>query len=634
MSPLTRALLASVALASASACGGGVPATGPPDGLVVLSPERLTQLKAEATPAPPSTSAEDAGGTGALTPPEPPDDPKAFVSEALADHFLAECRARPAAPPLKADAGASSGVDGLIYRGTIAPKDLPPMPADNMFRCAQNNPEFLDPNKVAETAGSFFVTQLFETLLVPAPGNTPVRPGQAERWDVSADGLTYTFHLRPGLVWSDGTPITSRTFRDSWLRGLDPKTASRNAEQLWYIQGAKAFNTGSETNPGTVGVHAVDDLTLEVVLTSPAAFFPELVTYTAYAPVPLHVIEAHGTHWTRPENIVVNGPFTLTEFAPRDRATLRKNPRYWDAAHVDLDGVIVFSSDSESRNELLYSTGQIHWASPLGPDRVAAWLKDGRSDLYVVDNLCTYYYVMNTKRPPFDDKRVRHAFNQAIDKRRLASTVLSSFQQPATNLLADSYRGRIGYVPVPGDPFDAAAARRELADAGYPRGAGFPKVELLFNTFELHRQIANFFARNVAENLGVDLTSSNMEWKSLLKLVQSGDYAIARTSWCADYTDPYTFLGVFASESKNNYSRYDNAVYDGLLDQIRHETDNDERNALICAAEKVLNRDLPIIPLYFYTRAYLLRPEVSGFLPQNTDDHYLKWVSLRGRGGE
>ncbi|MCB9734384.1 MAG: peptide ABC transporter substrate-binding protein [Deltaproteobacteria bacterium] len=508
------------------------------------------------------------------------------------------------------------------------------MPADNMFRCAQNNPEFLDPNKVAETAGSFFVGQMFETLLVPAPGNTPVRPGQAERWEVSADGLTYTFHLRPGLVWSDGVPITARTFRDSWLRGLDPKTASRNAEQLWYIKGAKAFNTGTETNPGTVAIRAVDDLTLEVELTSPAAFFPELATYTAYAPVPLHVIEAHGAHWTRPENIVVNGPFILTEFAPRDRATMKKNPRYWDAANVDLDGVIIFSSDSESRNELLYETGQIHWAYPLGPDHVATWLKSGRSDLHVVDNLCTYYYVMNTTRPPFDDKRVRHAFNQAIDKRRLTTSVLSSFQQPAPNLLADSYRGRIGYVPVAGDDFDAVAARAALADAGYPRGAGFPKVELLFNTFELHRQIADFATRSIAENLGVELTSSNMEWKSLLKLVQSGDFSIARTSWCGDYTDPYTFLGVFAAQSKNNYPRYANPVYDGLLDRIRKETDNAERNALICAAEKVLNRDLPIIPLYFYTRAYLLRPEVSGFLPQILDDHYLKWVSLRGRGGE
>ncbi|TNF38190.1 MAG: peptide ABC transporter substrate-binding protein [Deltaproteobacteria bacterium] len=622
-------------LAAGSGCSRGP--EGAPPRFVRLSAERAGELAAAvADPADATASGDAAAGAGRL--PTTEIGPEAFANAAMVDGFVATCRAEQAAakdvdPAPAEDGDALLAGYGSIYRGT-RPKALAEMPADNVFRWVEGNPEYLDPNKISEASGTAIASQMFETLLALAPGNTPPRPGQAERFDVSPDGLTYTFHLRPGLVWSDGTPITAETFRRSWLRGLDPATASTNAVQLWYIAGAEAYNTGASTDPAAVGVRALDDLTLEVRLTAPTPFFPDLVTYIAYAPVPLHVVEAHGVRWTRVEHIVTNGPFTMTEWSPRSRVVLKKNPRYWDAANVALDGSVIHISDSESRNVLLYDTGQAHYINPIPLTLIRDGISDGRDDLHVDQQMCTYYYVFNMRRAPFDDRRVRLAFDAGVDKLGLTRDVLSAFQPPATSLLPDMYRSTLGYTSVPGPLHDLELARDELAAAGYPGGRGLPMVGLVYNTFEGHKLIAEFIERDLRAGLGVELDVRNMEWKSLLKQVLAGDFQLARTSWCADYPDPLTFLSVFIGDSPNNYSGYVNPAYDGLIERIRRETDRTERNALLCAAEKALNRDLPMLPLYFYTRAYLLRPEVRGFLPQYANRHYLKWVSLAGEGQE
>ena len=242
--------------------------------------------------------------------------------------------------------------------------------------------------------------------------------------------------------------------------------------------------------------------------------------------------------------------------------------------------------------------------------------------------MCTYYYVFNTRKPPFDDIRVRRAFNMAIDKERMSKHVLASFQPPATGLVPDMFEGIMSYVAPKGDSFDPGMARDLLAAAGFPGGAGLPPIEIVYNTYETHRQIAEYVQRNLQENLGVKVTVNNMEWKSLLKEVRQGNFQIARTSWCKDYPDPMTFLTVYHSQAENNYARYDNPAYDGLLDQILSEIDTRKRNVMMCVAEKVLQRDLPLSPFYFYTRAYLLSPFVKGFEPQYGDDHFIKYVRL------
>lgn len=561
-----------------------------------------------------------------------PRDPYAFVSEAMIAGYISDCQVEQTGTPLQkkeVEAKGSPEDLGLRWRGGGAPLELSEAPSTTEFNWIEGDSEFLDPNRISESAGNALASQMFEPLLAYAAGNTPPVPGMAKSYDVSADGRTYTFHLREGLVWSDGTPLTAEDFRFSWLRGISPELGSRNAQQIWsVVKGAKAYNLGRTTDPNDVAIRVPDPLTLEVELNEPTSYFPYLVAYIAYAPVPRHTIEAHGDRWTRPENIVVNGPYKVVEHKPRSKMVFEANDRYWDTAHVQIKRHTAYLSDSEQANATYYLNGQVHTAQPLPQAMVKEWMKRGVADLHVAEQMAVYYYVYRVDKPPFNNRLVRRAFNMALDKERLTSHILSGQKTPARGLLPDMFRDSMGYLPTAGDAFDRVGARTLLAQAGYPGGAGLD-VELIYNTYEAHRVIAEFYQQSIRANLGVTTSVSNMEWKSLLKKCQSGDFEVARTSWIADYPDPMTFLGVWHSESENNYAGYKNPAYDTLLQRIRRTTERATRNDLICAAEKVLNEDLPISPFYFYTRPYVIHPSVQGFLPQHQDHHLIKYISFR-----
>ena len=614
--PLSR-FLPCLALAAA-ACGADAPAKQPPR-LVEPTPERLAAL---------------AGADVADALPEAPAVRQALTSAAEMEAFVAACDAeqppltvKGSAPPPPRDPAAPDSAPGLVYRGH-KPVALPPIVKDRVFRFTEINPEFIDPNKIAESAGTSIVSNLFEPLLVKAAGNSPAVPAAARRYDVSADGTVYTFHLREGLVWSDGRKTTAHDYVYGLRRGLDPATGSRSAQQLWIIAGAKDFNEGKAKDPETVAARAIDDLTLEVRLVAPAPYFPDLVTYVAYSPVPRWAVEAHGDQWTRPEHIVTNGPFRLARWLERDRVELTKDPTFWDAANIRLDGAIVYITDSEAQVRTLYETGQTHVARPLSPDGLQRALAEGRSDLRIDSNACVYYYDIRMDRPPFDDSRVRQALNLAVDKGALVQHVLGAFQAPATSYVPPMLEAFMGYRPPAGLEHDPLRAARLLAAAGFPRGQGFPKHDLLYNTSEGHKRIAEFVSRNWQETLGIDLGATNMEWKSLLKQVKTGDFSLARSAWCADYPDPLSFLENFYSSSENNISAYRNPAYDQVIDRARNEPDRARRRSLLCAAEKALQRDLPFVPMYQYTRSFLIRPEVKGHLPQYQDHHLLRWIWL------
>jgi len=546
----------------------------------------------------------------------------ALSSEEDFARFETACEALQPAQPTKGE------IAGAIWRGDVVPPNTPPPPDDGVFRWIEGNPEFLDPNLISESSGTTIASQMFEGLLTVAVGNTPPEPACARSYEVSDDGRVYTFHLREGMVWSDGKPLNAHDFYYAWMRALTPKIGSKNAQQLWYIKGAQSFHTGKTTDANSVGVRVIDDLTLEVELKNPASFFPDLLTYTAYAPVPRHAIEAHGKQWVRPENIVVNGPYIMTEWKPRDRIALQKNPRYWGAADVAIERSLILMSDDEAKNLRYYDTGMAHYIQPIGTEQVRVGKRLSHADLRIDAQMCTYYYVFQMDTPPFDDPRVRRAINMAIDKERLTTHILASEQRPASNLVFDMFEATLGYKPPEGDGFDPEGARRLLAEAGYLGGVGLPSVELIYNTFEVHRLIAEFFQRNLKENLGIEVTVHNMEWKSLLKQVKAGKFQISRTSWCADFPHPLTFLTIFHSKGENNYSGYHNPAYDALLDRIAAASDPRDQNVLMCAAEIALNRDLPIIPFYFYTRSYMIRPWIKGIEPRWNDLHLLKYMRL------
>ncbi len=549
-----------------------------------------------------------------------------YASQAQVDGFLKECRATQTGTPAGADR--VSGY-GAVHRGNVPPAGRKVPPSDS-FRWTQRPPEYLDPNLMSGAPAHSIGINLFEGLLAHAAGNGPPVPGAATRYEVSEDGRTYTFHLRKGNRWSDGKPLTANDFAYSWMRALDPKTGSKNAQQIWlYVVGAEDFNKGVSKDPGSVGIKVIDDLTIAVTLKSPTPYFPELITYIAWGPVPRHAVEKHGKQWTRPGNIVVNGAYTLEKFEPRSRIVLVKNEAYWDAANVAIPRSDVFMTDNEDTIVNYYVTGQVHLAQPLPPDKVRTWISQSRDDLQIDQHMCTYYLALRNGQPPFDDPLVRRALALAIDREKLAKFVLGRMERPATHFVPEMFEKTLGYSAVRGEGLDGDEAKRLLSEAGYPNGSGFPKVELRYNTLEVNRQVAEFVQRSLQENLGIKVALNNMEWKSMLKVLRTGEFQLARAAWCADYADPMTFLEVLRSTATVNYSRYNNPRYDALLDRITMTVDHTERNILMCAAEKTLNHDRPILPLFFYTHAYLLHPSVKGWEPQYQNMHMLKYLKLR-----
>lgn len=502
------------------------------------------------------------------------------------------------------------------------------VPTERHLTFASGGMEFLDPAKIAETAGHHLMMNVFEGLYVYNRGNGPPVPSMANGHDVSADGTVWTVHLRPGIVWSDGQPITAHDFVWSWRRVLDPKTASRSAQLLWFIKGAQAFNEGAAKDPDSVGVRALDDRTLRIELKNPTPFFLDLLCEMPYVPTPRHVVEKWGDAWSRPEHLVSNGPFRLVKHEDRVVSELGRSETYWDRANVWLERVTVLHTESDQTAYDWYEVGKTQWQgdTSLPVDRVPGLRASGRPDFRSDAKMCSYYFSVRVDRPPLDDPRVRQAVNLAIDKERLALHVLRGGQPVATGAVPDLFRVSHGYAPFDGPGFDPFRARALLAEAGHPQGLGLAPITLYFNTGEGHRLIAEFVQRNLQENLGVQVVLANMEWGTLLKTLLAGDFAIGRSSWCADYPDPLTFLDVFHSQSLANYSGYKSVEYDSMLAAIQAEPAMIKRNSLIAQAESVLNRDMPLIPLYHYTWSYLIRPWVLGYERHAQDMHPLKYI--------
>jgi len=415
-------------------------------------------------------------------------------------------------------------------------------------------------------------------------------------------------------MWSDGTPITSFDFTWSWERTLNPKTASQSAYKLLILKGARDYNTGKTKDFSSVGVKARGKFILDIQLEHAAPYFPALLSEPTFSPVPRHVVVKHGDRWTRPGNIISNGAYVLSFYRERDRMVLTKNKRYWDASSVRLNKVIMYQTEEETAVLEWYKAGKIHVANPIPSDQIPGLLKSGRSDLKIDPLLCTYYFTLNTRKPPFNDRRVRQAFNLAIDKERLVAHLLGAGRIPATHLVHEGFADE-GYPLVPGHEFNPAKARALLKKAGYGPDNPFPKTTLLYNTLEAHRAIAQFVQRNLKETLGIEIVPQNLEWKSLLARTHKQEFSIARTSWCVDYPDPLAFLEVFLPQADGNYGKYESAEFSQLVEAIRFETDPARRNQLLRKAEELFNLDIPVIPMYFYTKVYLLHPQVRGYEP-------------------
>jgi oligopeptide transport system substrate-binding protein len=468
-------------------------------------------------------------------------------------------------------------------------------PADFVFDL-MSEPETLDTALLSDQPGGRVANALFEGLLTRNPRTLAPEPGVAYRWEISPDGTRLAFHLRP-CQWSNGDPVRAGDFVYQWRRILSPGSGARYVDLFFFIAGAEAFHRGESADFGTVGIQAPDDSTLHVRLKHPTPFFLDLCAFYPYFPANPRVVEAHGEDWVLPEHMVSNGPFLLAEWQLRRRIRLRKNLRYWDAAHVDLELVDAIFSEHASTAFNLYATGETDWIDSTGipPSIRDAVLK--RPDLHTGPYFNTYFYRINVTRPPFGDKRVRQALNLAIDKRAIVEHITRSGQIPALHLVPP---GVPGYTSPAGPDYDPERARALLAEAGFPGGRGIPSFEIFFNTSEEHRPIAEVIQQQWKEELGIQCQLVNQEWKVFLNSTRALEYDVSRGSWIGDYLDPSTFLDLWVPDNPNNRTGWSHPEYTRLVRAAGAETDPERRLAILAQAEAFLLDEAPILPIYFY----------------------------------
>lgn len=494
--------------------------------------------------------------------------------------------------------------------------------SDRVFRVAMWEPETLDPSLAADESSTTIARSLFEGLLRPPVGEGTPRPGVAREHEVSPDGLTWMFRLRPEARWSDGRPVTAEDFVYAWRRVLDPESGSRAAPLLDVIQGAEAFRRG-RARPEDLGVRALDPATLEVRLAVSTPTFPSLLTYPAFAPVRRDVVEARGRQWTRPGQMVGNGAFRLVENDPKVRVVVERNPRYWNATEVALDRVeFVFLEDERTAWDW-FRAGRVDWLKGTLTRDLIPEARRLANAFHADPVLCTYYTVLRVDRSPLEDARVRRALDLAVDKERLVQEVLLGGQAPAGSLVPPVIRGATGYDPPRGEAFDPSQARALLSEVEAERGP-LPPLTWLYNQGEVHRLVGEFLQAQWRQHLGLEVRLQALEWKMLLDRVQRGDFEMARASWCADVVDPGNFLEVFQSRGPSNYPGFSDAEYDRLVASAREEPHGEARRALLREAETRLLVARPILPLYHYTRLYLLNPRIRGFEPNLLDVHPLE----------
>ena len=629
-------------------------------------------------------------------------------------------------------------------------------PADFTFSNG-TEPQSVDPAQAKGAPEGRIINAIFEGLYrsMPDPEDptqmVPV-PALAASHDISDDLRTYTFHIRPGVKWTNGEPVTSHDWIFSWQRFLHPETAATYSYQLWYIENAARYTSSQvregdrieveltdrprrgqlfprgtivsgkltkietytaagklieplsdveeesghgeegeasptyrlffvDTVPETdgtvqwdasptprvfyaqgtptnivakhkgaeaalhvllhfseVGIRAPDPQTLEIELEHPTPYFLELAAFYPMYPVNRTCIETHGfPEWTKPENIVTCGPYEIDLWRIRDRIRLVKSPTYWDIRNVKLNVIDALAVQADTTQLNMYMSGQMQWATVV-PTSVIPELQERdrqkkkqpgreneRNDLLIAPMATTYFYRVNTTRPPLDNPKVRQALNLVINKQVIVDYVTRAGQIPATGLVPP---GIPDYERAESPGYNPERARELLAEAGFPDGRGMRPIQILYNTSEGHKAIAEVIQQQWKKNLQINVELRNVEWGVYLTTVRDMDYDIARAGWIADYPDPNTFLDMFVTNGENNETGWSHAHYDQLLLDARSESDPQRRMEILHAAEEIFVTEMPVLPIYFYVSSNMVRPYVKNFYPNLQDEHPLHILEI------
>ncbi len=520
--------------------------------------------------------------------------------------------------------GADATLQGDIFRASLG-----------------SDPETFDPAVMTGSIEGKVAYQIYEGLISPPAGDGDPVPGVAERWETSEDGLTWTFHLRSNARWSNGDPVVAEDFRQAWLRIARGDVAADYISFIRYIKHAHGYEIAGRAlrrHPwlapvvgvleAGVGVRAPDPRTLIVDLQSPTPFFADIAMFYTLFPVHRGTIAEFGQNDAfRAENIVTNGPFQMHQYLRRNRIELKANPNYWDAANVHLDGVVMPIIEDASARITAFNDGRVHWADDPPNDQLA--ILSASPAFRSAEQLGTYYYRFNVTDPTLSDVRVRRALSFALNRAELCRCTLDSLYTPPTGFVAPLPN----YPGVDGIGYDPGLARELLAEAGYPNGEGFPELEILYNTSENHRTIAQFVQDQWQTELGINVVLINQEWKVYLDTMEALDYQVARSGWIGDYVDPNTFLELWRTGDGNNRTGFANAEFDDLVSRSLRETDPARRVALQVQAEQLLVDEMPMTPVYYYSQFHMVEPMVQGWEMNVRNVHLTRWISL-GEGAE
>ena len=513
-----------------------------------------------------------------------------------------------------------------------------------------SNPETLDPALNSAIDGANTIITIFEPLLL-INENNEVIGGQAESWEASEDGLTWTFTMRDGLKWSDGTDLNAKDFEYSFKRMVDPNTAAPYAETcLGMIDGfeeAAGFpdadgNPTVDPNPEALNVKASEDgKTLTIVLSYPCSYFDKMAAFATMSPVQQATVEANGDSWcTSADTFVSNGPYMITDWTPSERIVLTKNPNYvggWDSSKIVSDTITLLLLEDSSASFAAYNSGEAQLIKDVPTDEIPSLTKaeDG-GDFYVDTILGTYYVSLNLQRDAFKDAKVRKALSLAIDRDYVANTIMQGTYSAADSIVGPGIVDESGYfhdngnAPYISADYEAnlAEAKKLLEEAGYPNGEGYPTIEYSTNDSGYHVPLAEYLQQTWGD-LGITLTINKMEWSSFTSARRAGEYDVARNGWVMDYNDPSNMVELFCTDNGNNDGKYSNADFDAAIEASK-VADVAEHFAQLHKAEDILMEDMGCIPVAYYNEFWLQTSSLKGTWHSPYGYWYLQYGYIEG----
>lgn len=497
------------------------------------------------------------------------------------------------------------------------------------------NPETLDPALNSAVDGGNVILHAFECLLtVDEEGH--YKEGAAEKWEVSDDGLTWTFHLRDGLKWSDGSDLTAEDFVYSWQRVCDPELAAPYAETVLGM--VKGYDEAIAGNTEALAVSAPDAKTFVVELSNPCSFFEGLASFATLSPVQKKTVEENGDSWaTDASTYVSNGPFVMTEWVPSSYITFSKNENYWNADAVKLDKLTFLLIEDPNAAYSAYQQGEALMIKDVPTEEIPSL--EGQDDFYIEPIIGTYYISLNNNLDQFKDVKVRKALSLAIDRKYVAETIMQGTYTAAGNFMGpgwldtdgsafmDNSNGGKPYIDV--DNFDAnlEEAKKLLAEAGYANGEGFPTITYSTNDAGYHKPLAEYLQQAWGE-LGLTVKVDIVEWASFTPLRRQGDYEASRNGWVGDYSDPSNMLDLLYSSNGNNDGKYNNAEYDAAMELSRTTLDAKERSEALHKAEDLMMEDAACIPVAYYNDFYLMSSKITGAWHSATGFWYFMYADI------